>query len=274
MQSMKQYLDNLMGANRNGDNPDAVITDFRDKRVCTHFLCGLCPHDLFGNTKSDLGVCEHHHSEDLKKEYEERVAKGRDYGYNQKLRSRLEDFIREIERKIEMTKTRTDVIDNPDVLNENQDIESTAEMLELTAKIQETLEQAEKLGEEGEVDESMELTEKAEELKDQKKELEAKIIAERKEGDSAGQQKLRVCEICGAMLSIHDSDKRLADHFGGKVHLGYLQIRTKLDELKVEEEKRREKRLEENKKRLEERKARGDGTCVYVCQSILDYSSL
>ncbi|RWW00542.1 hypothetical protein GW17_00036493, partial [Ensete ventricosum] len=52
-------------------------------------------------------------------------------------------------------------------------------------------------------------------------------------------QKLRVCDICGAFLSVYDncyymlSDRRLADHFGGKLHLGYMQIREKLAELQV-----------------------------------------
>eukprot|EP00959_Pyramimonas_sp_CCMP1952_P175948 3676887-Pyramimonas_sp.AAC.1 len=40
-------------------------------------------------------------------------------------------------------------------------------------------------------------------------------------------QKLRVCDVCGAFLSIYDSDRRLADHFGGKMHLGYMLIREK-----------------------------------------------
>ena len=47
------------------------------------------------------------------------------------------------------------------------------------------------------------------------------------------QQKLRVCEVCGAYLGIHDNDRRLADHFGGKLHLGFITIREKLDLLKV-----------------------------------------
>lgn len=46
-------------------------------------------------------------------------------------------------------------------------------------------------------------------------------------------QKLRVCDISGAFFSVYDSDRRLADHFGGKLHLGYMQIREKLAELKV-----------------------------------------
>ena len=47
------------------------------------------------------------------------------------------------------------------------------------------------------------------------------------------QQKLRVCEVCGAYLGIHDNDRRLADHFGGKLHIGFIEIRDKLEELKV-----------------------------------------
>lgn len=48
------------------------------------------------------------------------------------------------------------------------------------------------------------------------------------------QQKLRVCEVCSAYLGIHDNDRRLADHFGGKLHLGFIKIREKLAELQVE----------------------------------------
>jgi len=37
---------------------------------------------------------------------------------------------------------------------------------------------------------------------------------------ASGHQKLRVCDVCGAYLSVLDSDRRLADHFGGKVRYG------------------------------------------------------
>jgi len=47
------------------------------------------------------------------------------------------------------------------------------------------------------------------------------------------QQKLRVCEVCSAFLGIHDNDRRLADHFGGKLHVGFITLRTKLADLQV-----------------------------------------
>lgn len=49
------------------------------------------------------------------------------------------------------------------------------------------------------------------------------------------QQKLRVCEVCSAYLGLHDNDRRLADHFGGKLHLGFIEIREKLEKLRVRE---------------------------------------
>ncbi|KAL0290684.1 UNVERIFIED_CONTAM: putative RNA-binding protein Luc7-like 1 [Sesamum calycinum] len=60
-------------------------------------------------------------------------------------------------------------------------------------------------------------------------------------------QKLRVCDICGAFLSVYDSDRRLADHFGGKLHLGYMLIREKLAELQEERDKKRKTHEEDRR---------------------------
>jgi len=43
---------------------------------------------------------------------------------------------------------------------------------------------------------------------------------------------MKVCEICGALQSAGDTDKRLTMHLEGKLHTGYLKIRKKLAELK------------------------------------------
>lgn len=47
--------------------------------------------------------------------------------------------------------------------------------------------------------------------------------------------RFQVCEVCSAYLGVHDNDIRLADHFGGKLHLGFMTIRDKLTELEVEQ---------------------------------------
>ncbi|CAL9104191.1 unnamed protein product [Musa textilis] len=72
-------------------------------------------------------------------------------------------------------------------------------------------------------------------------------------------QKLRVCDICGAFLSVYDNDRRLADHFGGKLHLGYMQIREKLAELQEERNKKLKIDRPEDDRRSKERSRDRDG---------------
>ena len=91
------------------------------------------------------------------------------------------------------------------------------------------------------------------------------------------QQKLRVCEVCCAYLGIHDNDRRLADHFGGKLHLGFVEIRDKLinitEEVRLKretlspEEKLREEKRDDD--RMMRRKLYSDGNL-----SILVYSTM
>ncbi|CAA0829594.1 LUC7 related protein [Striga hermonthica] len=101
--------------------------------------------------------------------------------------------------------------------------------------INEKLKRAEELGEQGSVDEAQKLLEEAEALKKLPARQEPVLDSSKYTAADVRitDQKLRVCDICGAFLSVYDSDRRLADHFGGKLHLGYMQVREKLAELQV-----------------------------------------
>ncbi|KAK9292905.1 hypothetical protein L1049_020886 [Liquidambar formosana] len=101
--------------------------------------------------------------------------------------------------------------------------------------INEKLKKAEDLGEQGMVDEAQKAMEEAEALKKLATRQEPVLDSSKYTAADVRitDQKLRVCDICGAFLSVYDSDRRLADHFGGKLHLGYMQIREKLAELQV-----------------------------------------
>jgi len=128
------------------------------------------------------------------------------------------------------------------------------EIGEIELSIQGGTEEIEALGEAGKVEESMEKLSAVEALKGLKGEKEKELQNLNETAGASGHQKLRVCETCvcpfilsacslpspprismdgrvgewseygkketddqGAMLSVLDSDKRLADHFGGKV---------------------------------------------------------
>lgn len=103
---------------------------------------------------------------------------------------------------------------------------------ELAEEIGKKLAAAEKLGADGNVEESIKMMEEVENVKKEKAAAEVEY-RNSMPASSYQQQKLRVCEVCSAYLGIHDNDRRLADHFGGKLHLGFISIREKLEDLKV-----------------------------------------
>ncbi|XP_051116308.1 U1 snRNP-associated protein usp106-like [Andrographis paniculata] len=119
--------------------------------------------------------------------------------------------------------------------------------------INEKLKKAEDLGEQGMVDEAQKALEEAEALKKLPARHEPVIDSSKYTAADVRitDQKLRVCDICGAFLSVYDSDRRLADHFGGKLHLGYMLIREKLAELQEGRDKKRKANEEERRVRDE-----------------------
>jgi hypothetical protein len=78
-----------------------------DPKVCRSFIVGTCPHDLFTNTKQDLGPCTKSHNEALKAEYEvmaapEKAKLGFEYDY---LRD-MQKYIDECNRRIDTAQRR------------------------------------------------------------------------------------------------------------------------------------------------------------------------
>jgi hypothetical protein len=53
------------------------------------------------------------------------------------------------------------------------------------------------------------------------------------------ERNMKVCEVCGALQSTTDTDKRLVMHLEGKLHTGYLKVRKVLGDLKAKKEEYR-----------------------------------
>lgn len=258
-----------MGMNRNQDNPDAEVKSFRDERVCKFYLAGLCTHDLFSNTKMDLGICDKIHEDKLKEDYEEKIQEGpNNYGYEEELERHLDEFVVEVDKKIQRSQRR---LEEDNEGGAKVDAEAGAEVVRLSEEISAALAAAEAAGEAGDVDRAQELMARVGELQQEKVNRQATMMAEGQAARAAaviapGQhpdssvvgalsredvnQKLRVCDVCGAFLSIYDSDSRLADHFGGKLHVGFVLIRQRLGEIREGRAKRRQAELQ---KRMEAR---------------------
>lgn len=134
----------------------------------------------------------------------------------------------DVDRKIAANRRRLDV--TPE---ETQKLAGlTVEIKELDEAHTASMAEVERLGESGQVEESLAELAKADALKQEKAERQAELQKMQASAGSSGHQKLQVCDVCGAYLSILDSDRRLADHFTGKMHMGYFKLRELISEFK------------------------------------------
>ncbi|CAH2306834.1 RNA-binding Luc7-like 1 isoform X1 [Pelobates cultripes] len=244
---MRALLDQLMGTARDGDETRQRVK-YTDDRVCKSHLLDCCPHDILAGTRMDLGECTKIHDLALRADYEI-ASKERELFFELDAMDHLESFIAECDRRTELAKKR---------LAETQEeisaeVAAKAEKVhELNEEIGKLLAKAEQLGAEGNVDESQRILMEMEKVKARKREAEEEY-RNSMPASSFQQQKLRVCEVCSAYLGLHDNDRRLADHFGGKLHLGFILIREKLEQLRRTVATKQEKRNQDRLRRREER---------------------
>jgi len=235
---MRAMLDQLMGTARNGPEGASGVK-FYDNEVCKSFLCECCPHEILASTRMDLGECSKVHDLALRADYQ-LASKDKDFFYDVDAAEHLKAFIDDCDRRTELAKKR--LAETQEELS--AEVSTKAEKVhELAEAIGKKLADAEQAGAEGKVDESMKLMEEVDEIR-QKKILAEQEYRNSMPASSYQQQKLRVCEVCSAYLGIHDNDRRLADHFGGKLHLGFIKIREKLEALMPTFEDRRNQRRE------------------------------
>ncbi|KAI7716578.1 hypothetical protein KC353_g5287, partial [Hortaea werneckii] len=94
----RRLLEQLMGDQLLTANPASTHKPpqlaLTDPKVCRSYLCGSCPHDLFTNTKQDLGACPKAHQPNLKEEYAAASEeKKREWGFEW-------DYLRDIGRYV------------------------------------------------------------------------------------------------------------------------------------------------------------------------------
>ncbi|KAL0205451.1 hypothetical protein P9112_000758 [Eukaryota sp. TZLM1-RC] len=191
------------------------------------------PSDLFTNTKLMYRPCTLKHSDTLKAEYE-KARKTRDYGFEREALRTLERIVSDCDKRIDRFKNRLEEEKHFMSTEVDTTIEPPPEISMYSSQIQQLIPRIKDLGEAGELERSFELFQEAEELREKKFELELQhqqLTVSAAKGSQAA--RIRVCDVCGARLSITDTDKRLADHFGGKLHLGFVKVRQKVKELSL-----------------------------------------
>ncbi|CAJ1934143.1 unnamed protein product [Sphenostylis stenocarpa] len=271
MDAQRALLDELMGAARNlteEERKGYKEVTWDDKEVCGFYMVRFCPHDLFVNTRSDLGPCPRIHDPKLKESFEKSP---RHDAYVPKFEAELAQFceklVMDLDRRVRRGRERlaqeVEPAPPPPLTAEKSEQLSVVE-----EKIKNLLEQVESLGEAGKVDEAEALMRKVETLNAEKTAL------TQPQNDKVlmlGQEKkMALCEICGSFLVANDAAERTQSHVTGKQHVGYGMVRDFITEYKAAKEKAndeeklaREREAEERRKQREkesERRRRSDSS--------------
>ncbi|QEU59109.1 Luc7 [Kluyveromyces lactis] len=196
--------------------------------TCKSFIIGHCPYDLFQETKQPMGHCPRMHSVSHKMQYERDVKKGKKYPeFDLEHYSILKKILSDCDVQIEMAHKK---------LQHHEEHSKLAALLQavnqLESKCALMLSEIDMLIQNEEVMKALIQSCKYNKLQTERDTLSEKCRQMNENTGQSAQQKLQVCRVCGAYLSRLDTDRRLADHFMGKLHLGYVTMRKELDMVK------------------------------------------
>ena len=232
MENARKLLDQLMGPARDRI-PDANETrefEFTAPDVCKHYLIGYCPYQLLANTKADLGNCDKKvHDEAIRKQFR---MEGADYSeeYEREFFFFLERLLSDLDRKYRRQRERLAIQPKEDLLQKlNPHREEYLErVVVLENQLKELITKVEKAGLQGRVVEAQDLNIQVEKVK-----FELEKAHEEASPFMRQEKKMEVCDICGALLVMNDTQRRLDSHFEGRQHNGWVQIRETVDALKL-----------------------------------------
>ncbi|KVI07591.1 hypothetical protein Ccrd_014055 [Cynara cardunculus var. scolymus] len=285
MDAQRALLDELMGSARNLTEEERrghkEIT-WDDKEVCGFYMVKFCPHDLFVNTRSDLGPCPKIHDPKLKESFE---SSPRHDSYVPKFEAELAHFCEklaslllkfwrmlvaylyqlEIRRFIMLhicTITLFQVMDLDRRVKRGRErlaqevevpppppvpVEKSEQLSVLEEKIKNLLESVEALGEAGKVDEAEALMRKVDLLN-----MEKTALTLQPQSDKvlmlAQEKKMALCETCGSFLIANDALERTQSH----------EAKEKArEEERLAREKEAEERRKQREKEVEGRRRSG-----------------
>ena len=71
MEDFRKELDELLGKDRNLPRSERLKKReyFDDNDICKYYLVAFCPHELFINTRNDIGRCKKRHDTFFKQQY-------------------------------------------------------------------------------------------------------------------------------------------------------------------------------------------------------------
>lgn len=256
MDAQRALLDALMGSSRNltdEEKKEHREVGWDDPDVCAAYMARFCPHDLFINTKSNLGTCPKIHDPVLKQSFEDSPRYAAVLPkFEAELAHRCEKLVLDLDRKIRRGRDRlAQEVELPPPAHGDK----SEQLSMLQEKIKKLLEQIEQLGETGKIDEATALMRMVDVLNLEK----AALVnhAENKALMVPQEKKMELCEQCGSFLVTNDVLERTQSHVTGKQHIGYGLVREFLAEYKAAREEERLAREKEAEERHNHRERGG-----------------
>lgn len=193
-------------------------------RVCKSFLCGKCPYDMLDNTKENIGKCPRMHIEKFKLVYESLVEE-KQMKYLHEYMIDLRNFVAECDRRVAVAEERLDYSESDKMLLEDlaRKVEELGLVIELTTTEYDYVK---------DITKRIEISQKLRNMVFEMDNISHIYSKTLEKLNTVGEQKLQVCKTCGAYMLKNDTDGRLIDHYMGKIHMAYEEMRVSLEELK------------------------------------------
>ncbi|CAF1227547.1 unnamed protein product [Adineta ricciae] len=268
--AQQSLLDELMGKGRNAGKGEHIQRSrFDDPDVCKLMLVDYCPHELFINTRQNLGFCDKSHESHLQKEYQSssryrKLGYEEEFGIKRKDRVRLlqyhvvfsehylQSLIADVERRIKRGQERLRLTQG-EPNSENDPFRFRNELIskikEISDEITSYVLKSEELGNACQIDEAQHVLSQCEELREQKNNLELQLNEEIVRTES--NKSMEVCSVCGSFLVIGDIQSRVDEHNSGKQHAGYAKIRATLEAIAKRKSEALEKERTESSQKQE-----------------------
>ena len=216
------------------------VLTWGSRAVCSYYLVEYCPHDLFTNTKADLGTCPKIHKNSLKADFEAvRDTHPRKVEYTEDLLKYAKRLVNDLQSKIRRSKERLKLSRMEEEVgggrSQEEQAEIEAKVTTLTEKINQLVTQAEAAGTAGDIEGAQGFLKLCDQLKSERQELKVQIgMKTTKTAPGLAENKaLDVCNICGTFLQAGSRDKKakIEEHEGGKQHIGYSKLRATIERL-------------------------------------------
>ncbi|KAJ8614121.1 hypothetical protein CTAYLR_004620 [Chrysophaeum taylorii] len=231
MDAQRALLDELMGPQRDIPESQRREIKFDEPEIDKFWLVGMNPFDMFRNTPWSTRLPdiyrraigkeyggEKSQPKEVLSQWAELPEKAKEkYGYEGQLYQFLDELVRNNDRTVMRARQAHEA-------KACEITDADAERLRaVESEISLLTKEAEAAGEEGDVDGSLSLMTRVEDLNKQK---EAIIKPQ-----DARVQKVLVCEVSGNV--VQNTDVRIQEHYSGRIYLSWKGVRDKLAELRT-----------------------------------------